>query len=121
MKRYLFAASLTLISAALLLTSCSNQTAETVVNSQPKAAIIDQLYLLEDNPTFTKKTTEALEDYGFEIDLWQGNEITVYLYRKLPEYGYKVIIFRVHSWLLLALLQAHNLVPSKATYLFTGE
>ncbi|MFC2066953.1 hypothetical protein ACFLUO_07930 [Chloroflexota bacterium] len=120
MKRCLFFVSAVFILFTLAPVSCGNNSTESD-SSQPRAAIIDQLYLLENNTTFTEKTTQALEDYGFEVDLWQGKDVTVDLYRELPEYGYKLIIFRVHSGLLLALLQAHNLVPSKTTYLFTGE
>ncbi len=120
MKRYLFIVSVAFILITLALPSCSSRSAETH-SSQAKAAIIDQLYLLEANPTFIAKTTEILESYGFAVDLWQGEDITVDFYLKLPKYGYKLIIFRVHSGLLLALVQAHQLIPSKTTYLFTGE
>ena len=88
--------------------------------SQPKAAIIDQLYLLDPNPAFVAETTDVLESGGFAVDLWQGEEITVDFYRELPERGYSLIIFRVHSGILLSLLHA-QIVPSETTYLFTGE
>jgi hypothetical protein len=65
-----------------------------------KAAIIDQLYVLQPNQDFIQQTTQELEDYGLEVDLYQGDEITVDLYRQLPALGYKVIIFRAHSGLL---------------------
>ena len=65
-----------------------------------KAAIIDQLYVLQPNQDFIQQTTQELEDYGFEVDLYQGDEITVDLYRQLPGLGYKVIIFRAHAGLL---------------------
>ena len=120
MKRYLFIASVAFILITLALTSCGNHSEESH-SSQPKAAIVDQLYLLEANPTFIEKTTEILESYGFTVDLWQGEEITVEFYRELPKQGYKLIVFRVHSGLLLALVTAHQLVPSETTYLFTGE
>ena len=55
-----------------------------------KAAIIDQLYVLQPNQDFIQQTTQELEDYGFEVDL----------YRQLPGLGYKVIIFRAHAGLL---------------------
>ena len=68
--------------------------------SELKAAIIDQLYVLQPNQDFIQQTTQELEDYGLEVDLYQGDEITVDLYRQLPALGYKVIIFRAHSGLL---------------------
>ena len=65
-----------------------------------KAAIVDQLYVLQPNQDFIQQTTQELEDYGLEVDLYQDDEITVDLYRQLPGLGYKVIIFRTHSGLL---------------------
>lgn len=66
-----------------------------------KAAIIDQLYAFDHlNEGFVDEITDTLESYGFSVDLYQGNEVTVDLYRKLPNYGYKLVIFRAHSGLI---------------------
>jgi hypothetical protein len=67
---------------------------------EAKAAIIDQLYILEPNQTFIDQATASLKKYGFTVDCYQGNEITVDFYRKLPALGYSLIIFRAHSGLL---------------------
>jgi len=83
---------------------------------EAKAAIIDQLYMLKPNQAFIDETTEVLEAYGFRVDAYQGDEITVNLYRKLPSYGYKLIIFRAHSGLLGS--QGEII---KRTCLFTNE
>jgi hypothetical protein len=64
------------------------------------AAIIDQLSSLQENDDFIGNVTRELEDYGFEVDLYQGENITVDFYRRLPTYGYKLIIFRAHSGIL---------------------
>jgi len=64
------------------------------------AAIIDQLSSLQENEQFVANVTRELEDYGFEVDLYQGGNITVDFYRQLPTYGYKLIIFRAHSGIL---------------------
>lgn len=88
--------------------------------SQAKAAIIDQLYLIEPNQAFIEKTAGMLASFRYEVDVWQGKEITVEFYRELPKYGYKIIVFRTHSGLLLALTQ-DRIVASETTYLFTGE
>ena len=64
------------------------------------AAIIDQLYSLQENEQFIANVTKELEDYGFEVDVYQGSNVTVELYRKLPTYGYRLIIFRAHSGIL---------------------
>ena len=81
-----------------------------------KAAIIDQLYSLQPNEDFISETTEELEDYGFEVGLYQGGDVTVELYGQLPSYGYKLIIFRAHSGLLGSKGQT-----IKRTCLFTNE
>ncbi len=83
---------------------------------EAKAAIIDQLFVLKPNQAFIDETTEVLEAYGFTVDVYQGDEITVDFYGKLPTYGYKLIIFRAHSGLLGSEGQI-----IKRTSLFTNE
>jgi hypothetical protein len=85
-------------------------------NAQLKAAIIDQLYTLQPNQAFIDQTVEVLNDYGFEVDVYSGNEVTVDLYRKLPSYGYKLILFRAHSGIMGSEGQL-----IKRTFLFTSE
>lgn len=68
--------------------------------AESKAAIVDQLHSLQPNEAFISEITRELEDYGFEVDIYQGDEVTVDLYGRLPGYGYKFIIFRAHSGLL---------------------
>jgi hypothetical protein len=89
-------------------------------NAPEKAAIIDQLYILEPNPSFVDNTTRLLESCGFTVDLWQGSEVTVDFYRKLPAMGYKLIIFRVHSGLLEDSIGGKE-PAAGTTYLFTSE
>jgi hypothetical protein len=80
------------------------------------AAIIDQLSSLQENEDFIGNVTRELEDYGFEVDLYQGGNITVDFYRELPTYGYKLIIFRAHS----GILQQDGEVMLR-TVVFTNE
>lgn len=80
------------------------------------AAIIDQLSSLQENDDFIGNVTRELEDYGFEVDVYQGNNVTVDLYRKLPTLGYKLIIFRAHS----GILEQDGEVMLR-TVLFTNE
>jgi hypothetical protein len=80
------------------------------------AAIIDQLSSLQENEDFIGNVTRELEDYGFEVDLYQGSNVTVDLYRRLPTYGYKLIIFRAHSGLL-----SEDEEIKYRTVLFTNE
>lgn len=85
-----------------------------------RAAIVDQLNILEPNPDFISGATRILESYGFKVDVWQGSDITVDFYRKLPSLNYKFIVLRVHSGLLLS-LEEGKVVPLETTYLFTAE
>ncbi len=81
-----------------------------------RAAIVDQLYNVRSNQAFIGRTTQQLEDYGFEIDVYQGDDVTVNLYQNLPSYGYRLIIFRVHSGVLIGTEAVAN-----KTWLFTNE
>jgi len=122
MKRYsltLFIALFIIILATPALTSCGNQPAASH-DLQPRAAIIDQLYLLEPNHAFIEQATTTLESHGFTVEVWHGENITVDFYRELPKYGYKIIVFRVHEGILLS-LEGSQIVPSETTYLFSGE
>lgn len=83
--------------------------------NRPKAAIVDQLYNLQPNRDLITRITSELEDYGFKLDLYQGDEITVDFYRQLPGYGYKLIVFRAHS----GLLAQEEVI--RTTSLFTNE
>lgn len=85
-------------------------------SGKPRAAIVDQLYSLQENQAFITEVTRELEDYGLEVDLHQGDEITVDFYRGLAGYGYKLIIFRAHSGLVI---EDGQVLPK--TLLFTNE
>jgi len=63
----------------------------------PRAAIVDQLSLTQPNPTFVETVTDLLEQAGYTVDYYPGEEVTVEFYRYLPTLGDKLIIFRVHS------------------------
>jgi hypothetical protein len=83
---------------------------------EPKAAIVDQLSSFQENEAFIGNVTKELEDYGFEVDLYQGDNITVDFYRDLPTHGYKLIVFRAHS----GILEGEEQTYYKTT-LFTNE
>jgi len=104
---------------AIVALSCASPTSGPTASNQSgefKAAIIDQLYSLQPNEAFIQQTTHELEAYGFEVDLYQGDEVTVDLYRSLAGSGYKLILFRAHS----GLLSGEGEVINK-TCLFTNE
>jgi hypothetical protein len=81
-----------------------------------KAAIVDQLSSFKENEAFITEVTGELEDYGFEVDLYQGDNINVNFYRGLSGRGYKLIVFRAHS----GILEGENQTYYKTT-LFTNE
>lgn len=66
-------------------------------NSQPKAAIVDQLSLTYPNQIFIQTATAILEQAGYAVDYYPGKNVTVDFYRDLATHGYKLIILRVHS------------------------
>lgn len=60
--------------------------------SNHQVAVINQ-FPKQDN--FTNRVVELFEEENIEVDVYEN--VTVNLYRKLPELDYKLIIFRVHS------------------------
>ncbi len=93
--------------------SSSNINQKTEVNltgSLLRAALIDALYSSYPNLGFTRSVNKTLQEAGFKVDVYQGEEITVDFLKKLQS-GYKLIVFRMHS----ALSTGNEL------YLFTAE
>jgi hypothetical protein len=86
-----------------------------------KAAIVDQQAILESNQHFTDQVTTELEACGFKVNVYSGEEVNVKLYRQLPKYGYKLIIFRAHAGLLKAEENSEVVGVKQVTYLFTAE
>lgn len=99
---------------SLLAVSCSAPSSN--LKTTLKAAIIDQLGSLYPNQFFIQEITGYLEDSGFSVTLISGDQINVDFYLKLPTYGYKLIIFRVHS----TLIRGKEPLTG-TTYLFTSE
>jgi len=65
--------------------------------SGPKAAIVDQLSLTQPGPDFVESATGLLEQAGYAVDYFPGEQVTVDFYRNLPTHDYDLIILRVHS------------------------
>ena len=86
--------------------------------SQPaKAALVDQLSLTFPNQSFIDNTTEILEQAGYTVDYYSGEEVTVDLYRNLPTHHYELVILRVHS---ARFLSANGTLEDDVA-LFSGE
>jgi hypothetical protein len=80
------------------------------------AAIVDQLGLTQPNPAFAETATGILEDAGYAVDYYPGEEVTVDFYRDLPTHGYDFLILRVHSG-----LARDRGEPTGYVSLFSGE
>lgn len=86
------------------------------------AAIIDQLSLTAPNAAFVEAATGLLQDAGYSVTYYPGEQVTVDLYRGLPARNYDLIILRAHS----APVTVHNDVTGEVTNsdflsIFTGE
>lgn len=62
-----------------------------------KAAIIDHLSISQPNQTFIENATSILQEAGYEVHYFKGEQVTVDFYKNLPSQGFSFIIFRVHS------------------------
>jgi hypothetical protein len=62
-----------------------------------RAGIVDQLSLTAPNPEFRQEATDLLEENGYAVEYIAGEDVTVDLYRSLPERDYDLLILRVHS------------------------
>ena len=80
------------------------------------AAIVDQLSLTFPNPTFVDTATSLLEQAGYAVDHYLGEEVTVEFYRDLPAHGYDLLVLRVHSG-----MAKDDGVRTNYVSLFTGE
>lgn len=81
----------------------------------PTAAIVDQLALTQPNPDFAEAATKTLEDAGYTVDYYPGEEVTVGFYRDLPTLEYELVILRAHS----GLIQEEG--REQDAFLFTSE
>jgi hypothetical protein len=117
-KRYIWLSVLsTLLVAAVVVIFWRVSTAgETPDSEVLKAAIVDQLSTTYPNDNFNNEVTAMLKSYGFQVDVYQGNQVTVSFYQNLPSRGYKLIILRTHS----GMMQSPQ-SSQQAVSLFTNE
>jgi hypothetical protein len=120
LKRYI-AVFLVLLALLPLAISCRQPApSSTTAPQKPRAGIIDQIAVSENDTGFDAKASAILASDGFDVTVWKGTDVTVDFYRQLPQLGYKIIILRVHSGLLLSVKDS-KIIASDTTYLFTGE
>jgi hypothetical protein len=86
------------LTSLLVATACSSRQ-----SGPPRATIVDQLSLTSPNPAFVREAASTLEEAGYAVDYYSGEEVTVDFYRKLPKRDYRLVILRVHSGLLESL------------------
>jgi len=84
-----------------------------------RAAIIDPLSVTQPNQTFIDEAKALLEEAGFKVDIYGWKSVTVDFYKTLPTKGYKLIIFRTHSGILMN--ATGQPIPGNPVFLFTAE
>ena len=89
----------------------------------PKTAVIvDQLSLTVANPDFVASATGLLEEAGYTVDYYSGEQVSVDFYRGLPTHDYDLIILRVHSGITIERDAASGeKTQTEYVSLFTGE
>lgn len=60
------------------------------------AALVDGLSAEFPNPDFVENVTELLESGSYEVDYYNRSQVTVELYKTLPERDYDLILLRIH-------------------------
>jgi hypothetical protein len=82
----------------LLIYTSTRQTHTPPIKTAGKdAAIIDHLSISQPNQTFVDNATAILEQAGYKVYYFAGEQVTVDFYRNLPSYGFSFIVLRVHS------------------------
>ena len=84
----------------------------------PTAAIVDHLSLTYPNQGFIDRATATLEQAGYAVDYYPGEEVTVDFYRGLSAPDYDMIIFRAHS---TRFQEEWRSRPWDLVFLFTSE
>lgn len=83
----------------------------------PKTAVIvDQLSITQPNPAFAQEARSVLDQAGYLVDDFEGDEVTVEFYSGLPLRDYDLVILRVHSGVAAVWGEMTDYVG-----LFTGE
>jgi hypothetical protein len=86
------------------------------------AVIVDQLSLTQPNPDFVESATGLLQDAGYVVDYFPGEQVTVEFYRELPTHHYDLIILRIHSGISTEVdVTTGEKASMEYVALFTGE
>lgn len=68
----------------------------TLQSRGPRALLVDQLSETFANPAFIANATSVLEQAGFTVDYYSGQQVSIDLYRQVFPLGYDIIILRAH-------------------------
>ncbi len=107
---------LLIISFLLLFSRNTLEEKETTGSHEFNAVIIDQLSYSYPNKKFIKEVEEILNGSGFNVYVFDGKDVNVDLYKKLPSLNYQIIIFRAHSG-----TGRVGDIPFQHTFIFTNE
>jgi hypothetical protein len=83
-----------IVAGAWLLLGWSSSSGDNGVRT---AAIVDQLSTTLPNAGFVQRATATLQQNGYKVDYYSGEQTDVDFYRRLPTKGYDVIVFRNHA------------------------
>jgi hypothetical protein len=86
------------------------------------AVIVDQLSLTQPNPDFVSSARSLLGEAEYLVDYFPGEQVTVDLYRGLPQHDYDMIILRVHAGITTEVdVSSGERAETEYVSLFTGE
>ena len=86
------------------------------------AAIVNQLSLTQPNPDFVSSARSLLAEAGYLVDYFAGEQVTVDLYRSLPQRDYDIVILRVHAGITTEVdASSGERTETEYVSLFTGE
>src|SRR5213079_2343009 len=63
----------------------------------PRAVIVDQLALTDENSAFVDQASQMLAGAGYQVDYVPQTNVTVDFYRGLAKRGYGFIVLRTHT------------------------
>ena len=114
-RRWLWLAGLVIVAVIILIVRLSGPQPHS--GAEIRAALIDQLSPAFPNDEFRSAVAADIDLMNLSLDVYEGDEVDVELYRSLGEHPYGLMVIRSHSGI-LELEGAENL---RITSLFTNE
>jgi len=105
---------------ALLLTTGGDDSAAS--DGVKRAVIVDQLSLTQPTPDFISDARGTLAAAGYTVEYVAGENVTVDIYRSLPDRDYDLVLLRVHAGITTEVNAATGeRTGTEYVSLFTGE